>query len=417
MNKFIIKTVEFFKKGHRIKYIIVTILSAIAIGFSIYLAVNDVVSNIFGAAIGFLASSLIIYGIKIAGAKFEDLLKINYDTDELLELYKGNGKDYTESPYRQKLENNGTNVFFAYAPVLETAKGITFKVEDNPDKEFCLDDFVAGNYAQLFSAHSNSTKTNFSTVRLDDFDPITNTFHLSRSTYFNHLVTNRAIDFLLFDDVCLRDVLEYGPFLNPLSKSKMSNHIGINALVFLSDNRLLLPRRNAKATISKNKITSSIAIMLDLPKSGEVTAEYLLKDNIVNNLSKRLKICEETVKKLDYTIEFLGFGQNIYEGGKPQFYYAVKINDFTTEQYYESRKMFLKEEKKKKKKDRLDVDKCVYAADYNTFKYKKDKVKFTAYNQKARKRNIKVGYERSFLCNLWHYKESNFSFHGKSNNK
>lgn len=406
MSKLIIKIVEFFKKGHRIKYIIVTILSAIAIAFAIYLAVNDVVSNIFGAAIGFLASSLILYGIKIAGAKFEDLLKINYDTDELLELYKGNGNDYTESPYRKHLEKNNTHTYFAYAPVLESAKGITFEVEDNPDKEFQLDDFVAGNYAQLFSAHSNSTKTNFNTVRLDDFDPVTNTFHLSRSTYFNHLVTNRAIDFLLFDDVCLRNVLEYGPFLNPLSKSKMSNHIGINALVFLSDNHLLLPRRNSKATISKNKITSSIAIMLDLPKSGKVTAEYLLKENIVNNLSKRLKIQEDTVKKLNYNIEFLGFGQNIYEGGKPQFYFAVKLDNFNTKQYYEDRKLFLQDEKKKKKKNRLDVDKCVYAADYNTFKYKKDKVKFTTYNQNGRKRKIKVGYERSFLCNLWHYEKN-----------
>lgn len=406
MNKLIIKIVEFFKKGHTIKYVIVTALSAIAIAVSIYLAVNDVVSNIFGAAIGFLSSSLLLYGFKIAGAKFEDLLKINYDTEELLNMYKGNGKDGKESPYRQSLEKNETSVEFAYAPVVENAKGLKFEVKDNPEKQFQLDEFIAGNYAQLFSAHSNSAKRNFDTVRLDDFDKETNTFYVSRSTYFNHLVTNRAIDFLLFDEVCLRNVLEYGPFISSLSKSKMSNHIGINALVFLSDNRLLLPRRKANATISKNKITSSIAIMLDLPASGEVTAEYLLKENIKNNLSKRLKIRKETVEKLKYDIEFLGFGQNIYEGGKPQFYFAVDLKDFDTSQYFAERKAFLKAARKNKEMDNLDVDKCIYAADYNTFKYKKDKVKFTAYNKRSKANKIKVGYERSFLCNLWHYEKN-----------
>ena len=176
MNKLIIKIVEFFKKGHTIKYVIVTALSAIAIAVSIYLAVNDVVSNIFGAAIGFLSSSLLLYGFKIAGAKFEDLLKINYDTEELLNMYKGNGKDGKESPYRQSLEKNETSVEFAYAPVVENAKGLKFEVKDNPEKQFQLDEFVAGNYAQLFSAHSNSAKRNFDTVRLDDFDKETNTF-------------------------------------------------------------------------------------------------------------------------------------------------------------------------------------------------------------------------------------------------
>lgn len=416
MTKLIIKIVEFFKKGHTLKYIIEIFLFFAALAVLLYLATRDVVSNVFGAVVGFLFSSLFLYICKLIGGHFEDLLKINYDTKELLNMYKGNGKNWTESPYRQNLEKNGTEVDFAYAPILESAKGMEFHVSDNPAKEFQLDDFVAGNYAQLFSAHSNSAKRNFDTVRLDDFDPSTNTFHLSRSTYFNHLVTNRAIDFLLFDDVALRDVLEYGPFLNPLSKSKMSNHVGINALVFLNDNRLLLPRRKANATISKNKITSSVAIMLDIPKNGEVTTEYLLKENIKNNLSKRLKIDEERIKKMNLHIEFLGFGQNIYEGGKPQFYFAVDLKDLDTSQYFAERKEFLKAARKNKQMDNLDVDKCVYAADYNTFKYKKDKVKFIAYNKHGKKKinQIRVGYERSFLCNLWHYQKSDLNFEKRS---
>ena len=407
MKKFWIKVVSFFLKDHTAKYIVV--MSAFLTAFTVllWLAAMDVVSNVFGTVVGFMISSMFLYACKIIVGRMEDILKINYDTHALLEIYHG------RPDYRKSVQSQGTEATFAYAEVLVN-QNYDFNVEDHPERKMELDEFIMGNYATLFSAHSNSAKRNFDTIRLDRFDPETKTFYLSRSTYFNHLVTNRAIDFLLFDDVSLRTVYEYGPQLNRLEDSKMSNHIGINALVFLSDGRLLIPRRKNSATISKNKITSSIAVMLTFPnecsgdpKHAVITKDYLLHGNIIKNLSDRVKLPAEAVCEDQTEITFLGFGQNIYEGGKPQFYYSVKLNNVDTETYFAQRKVFEAEQKRLHKKEVIDVDQCMYVADYDSFRYVKNCVEFTVHSPKGKTSKVRTGYEMSYLCNLWHYNEWN----------
>lgn len=406
MKKILTKIVLFFKQNHNKKYFIEIAMFIVALTFLMYLATRDVVSNVFGAIVGFLFSTLLLYVFKLIGGMLEDLLKINYDTQELLNIYHG------RPDYKKTLRFNGSSVDFIYADVYSNEGG-DFHVEDRPDKYFELDSFIEGNYAQLFSAHSNSAKMNFDTIRLDDFDPDTRTFYLSRSTYFNHLVTNRAVDFCLFDDVSLRDVYEYGPQLSALRDSKMSNHIGINALVFLSDGGLLVPRRKNDSTISKNKITSSIAIMLSFPsedlsdtKHATITAEYLLRGNIIKNLSDRTKILPSALKEENIDVEFLGFGQNIYEGGKPQFYYAVHLSDIDTAEYYRQRDAYFEEQKRKNIKDRLDVDKLMYVADMGSFVFQKGMIRFRALSKIGRTHNVKAEYEMSYLANVWHYLKS-----------
>lgn len=407
MKKLLTKIVLFFKKSHNKKYFLEIVIFIIALAFLMYLATRDVVSNVFGAIVGFLFSTLLLYIFKLIGGMLEDLLKINYNTDQLLSIYHG------RPDYKKTLCFGDTSVDFIYADVYSNEGG-DFHVEDHPDKFFELDGFIEGNYAQLFSAHSNSTKMNFDTIRLDDFDESTRTFYLSRSTYFNHLVTNRAVDFYLFDNVSLRDVYEYGPALSPLAKSKMSNHIGINALVFLSDGGLLIPRRKNDSTISKNKITSSIAIMLSFPsenmhdtKNAVISAEYLLRGNIIKNLSDRTKILPSALKDECIDVEFLGFGQNVYEGGKPQFYYAVHLSDIDTAQYYKLREAYFDEQKRNNVKERLDVDKLMYVADMGSFEFEKGLIKFRAFSKAGKAHNVKAEYEMSYLCNIWHYLKSN----------
>lgn len=405
MRKLLNKAVIFFKKEHVTKYIIE--ISAFLIVFSllVHLAVNDVVSNVFGTIVGFMISSMFLYLCKIIIGLLEDTMKINYNTEELLQIYHGCPE------YRKNLESCGTKVEFAYADLLIN-NDYSFSVVDNPTDYFELDEFIHSNYTHLFSAHSNSAKKNFDTIRLDRFDSDTKTFYLSRSTYFNHLVTNRAVDFNLFEDVTLRNIFEYGPRLSPLEMSKMSNHIGINGLVFLSDGRLLIPRRKTSSTISKNKITSSIAVMLNFPnefshnpKDAQITTDYLLRGNIIKNLSDRVKLPKDAIDEAQTEIVFLGFGQNIYEGGKPQFYFMVKLNNIDTATYFRKRKEYIDEQKRAGKKDFIDVDKCMYVADYNSFKYVKGQVKFTTYNEHNKPSRSTAGYEMSYLCNLWHYEK------------
>ena len=406
MKKIIIKIVSFFSKDHMPKYIVVSISFLVAFAVLLYLAATDVVSNVFGTVTGFLLSSMFLYSCKIVVGRLEDMLKINYDTEALLALYSGG------SDYRKAIRSGDTQVEFAYADVLIN-KDYTFHVVDNPGKTLELDEFIAGNYQTIFQAHSNSAKKNFDTIRLDHFDPQTNTFYLSRSTYFNHLVTNRAIDFQIFDDVSLRTIYEYGPRLNTLENSKMSNHIGINAVVFLSDGRLLVPRRGNSSTISKNKVTSSIAVMLNFPdeykndvKNVEISTDYLLRGNIMKNLSDRVKLPKGAVAEDEVEIKFLGFGQNIYEGGKPQFYFSVELKNIDTATYFAKREEYLEEQKRSNKEEIIDVDKCMYVADYSSYRYEKSFVKFKAYTESNKPFAVKCGYEMSYLCNLWHYEKT-----------
>lgn len=406
MKKLLIKTISFFKKEHIAKYIVEISVFLVFFLLLLYLAANDVVSNVFAIVVGFMISSMFLYVIKITVGFFEDLLKINYNTDELLRIYHG------APEYRKTVEANGTKAEFAYADVLVN-EGYDFSVVDNPDKFFELDDFVVENYAHIFSAHSNSAKKNFDTIRLDRYDPETKTFYLSRSTYFNHLVTNRAVDFSIFDNISLRTIYEYGPRISPLENSKMSNHVGINGLVFLSDGRLLIPQRKGNSTISKNKITSSIAVMLNFPneqannpRQAVISADYLLKGNIFKNLSDRVKLPSDAINEAQTEIRFLGFGQNIYEGGKPQFYFTVHLHNIDTPTYYRKRKEFFAEQKRLGKKDFLDADKCMYVADYESFHYGKNTVKFTVHNESDSTSEVTAGYEMSYLCNLWHHEKT-----------
>lgn len=407
MKKLLTKLMLFFKKSHNKKYFVEISLFFVALVFLMYLATKDVVSNVFGAIVGFLFSTLLLYIFKLIGGMLEDLLKINYDTNELAQLYSG------RPDYKKTLHLGDSEVSFVYAHEFVN-DGEPLCVVDHPDKSFELDGFIEGNFEQLFSAHSNSTKINFDTIRLDDFDHDTRTFHLSRSTYYNHLVTNRAVDFCLFDDVSLRDLYEYGPQLTALSESKMSNHIGINALVFLSDGGLLIPRRKNDSTISKNKITSSIAIMLSFPekntsdtKHAVITAEYLLRGNIIKNLSDRTKILPSALDENYIDVDFLGFGRNIYEGGKPQFYYAVHLNNIDTAEYYRQRALYIKDQRAKGKRDRLDVDRTMYVAGIESFRFEDGEICFFATNEKGQKRDVKCGYEMSYLANIWHYLSKN----------
>lgn len=405
MRNILIKLFLFFKKEHIWKYVVEIASFLIIFALMLFLAANEVVDNVFGTIVGFMISSMFLYICRIIIGLLEDMLKISSDTEELLKIYSG------RPDYRKSLEANGTKVEFAYADALIN-EGYTFRVVDAPKKYLELDPFIQENYTKIFSAHSNSAKTNFDTIRLDKYDPETKTFYLSRSTYFNHLVTNRAVDFKLFEDVSLRTMFEYGPQLVPLEASKMSNHVGINALVFLSDGRLLIPRREASSTISKNQITSSIAVMLNFPneykhdpKSAQISAEYLLRGNIFKNLSDRVKLPQSAIDEAQTQITFLGFGQNIYEGGKPQFYFAVKLNNIDTHTYFEKRDEYFAEQKRLGKKDFLDVDKCMYVADYQSFTYQKGFVKFTVYDKNSKASHATAGYEMSYLCNLWHYEK------------
>ena len=388
-----------FLSSKRISKYVVTIILCIALMLVTGLLNGGLWMDVISIFFGFLISNLTIGLFTVFFSRFEDSLKVLDDTQKILSIYP-------EDNLATTVTLNGTSCTVAYNPVLFN-DNYTLIVHDDPDKHFEPDGFLENNYADLFAAHRLSKKKNFDTVRMDDctLEGNTATFYLSRSTYYHHLITNRAVDYWLDDDLSVRTYFDYGPKLVPLHKSKMSNHVGINGLVYLKDGELLLPRRTGSSTISKNMITSSIAIMLSLPKSNEVTAEYLFKDCILDNLVSRARMAADWIREDEIDVQFLGCGQNPYEGGKPQFYYAVHMKNVTCEEYL--RHLALEP----KMTAVIDKDKYMYVVDPATMRFtKNENLQFAHHHghldkkerMKVKTKTTVVNYEKSFLCNVWH---------------
>ena len=389
---------EFFT-SKRISRYIVTISISVACMLAVGTIVPDLWMDVIGISFGFLLSNLTVGLFAVFFSSFEDGLKVLDDTDKVLSFYP-------EDNLATTVTLHGTSCTVAYSPVLIN-ENYQLVVKDDPEKQFELDGFLENNYTDLFGAHHRSAKKNFDTVRVDDcvLEGNVATVYLSRSTYYHHLITNRAVDYLLDDDLTVRTYFDYGPKLVPLNRSKMSNHAGINGLVYLKDGELLLPRRTGSSTISKNMITSSIAMMLPLPASGEVTSEYLFKDCILDGLVSRARMDKAWIKEEEIEIRFLGLGQNPYEGGKPQLYFAVHMKNVGREEYH---KHLVNEPTTT---GVIDKDKYMYVVDPSTMRFTKNKnLEFTHHhgyldkkgNVKQKDKHTVVAYEKSFLCNVWH---------------
>ncbi len=398
IRKMAVEAYRFLNSQRTSKYVVNMIFCFIVL-LLFELFNNQIFGDVISVFLGFLISNIVVGFVQVLFRSFEDNAKVTDDTEMLIKLYK---HDLLE----KKISMNGTSASVAYKPVY-IHEGAKLSVEDAPDKMFEPDDFICDNFETLFGAHRMSAKKNFDTVRLDDFKVENGEakFFVSRSNYYYHLVTNRAIDYRLDDDLSLRTYYEYGPSLKSLAQSNMSNHIGVNALVYLKDGELLLPRRNGSSTISKNLVTSSIAIMLMLPQCNNITAEYLFKGAILEGLVSRTKMNEQWIKEDEIDIKFLGFGQNPYEGGKPQFYYSVHMKNVGRKEYISN---LISEHKDSLSV--IDVDRNIYVAKTEDMKFDKNGYLVVPYyhgslkngNYSEKQRKCVVGYEKSFLANLWH---------------
>ena len=407
MKRNLIKLYYFFRSKTFAKYVVTTILLAILfIGFGLLLHFgmgSDVEVTVVGSAFGFAASNIIIYALGIFSRMFEDKIKVNTSTKDIFQVYKNPN-------YKKIVKLNDSECTICYNDVLIN-NNCKFEVDDNPNKDFILDGFFEQNFIQLYEAHSSSSKENVKTIRLDDIEKINDKeyiLHLSRSNYFNHLVTNRVIDFPLSNGLTVRTFCEYGPNINELKNSKLSNHIGINALVFFDDEKegkhILFPQRKKDSTISKNGITASIASRLLFPKGKEtISKQFLFNDCIYDFLEKRLDLNLSILGKENIIINFLGIGQKIYEGGKPKMYFSVFLKGINLSNYQSVLNDCNHDS------SNIDKDKKVHVAKLSKSIFIKNGalMKIDSYNFKKNKyHTYKLVPERSLIANIWHYTQS-----------
>lgn len=171
----------------------------------------------------------------------EDKLKTTHNPGYLKGLYQDH--------YDKTLKLNGAEIKFLYECCVHN-DNYQIQIQDQPDTMFELDPFIKSSYSEIMRAHKGSYIKNFETIRLDGFSLESNTLTLmtSRSNYYKHLLTNRAIDYEIERNISIRKIFEYGPLLSKFENSKMSNHIGINGIVLLNDGYTLIPKRSAEAT-------------------------------------------------------------------------------------------------------------------------------------------------------------------------
>lgn len=312
--------------------------------FESFLDVSIIVSFIVVGVCEILANAI----SKAISKRCEDAVKLGEDYKSLCNLYsRENLLKYQKATIPV--------VTLAHRKLSDPAFVLDIKKDENKPR-YTLPSQVASHSAELMEAHKESTVYNNINVRLNDCKQNDSTVSLlySQTTYFDSLITNRAMDYSIAGKT-IRDIYEPGPFLSPLSESKFSNHLGFNGFVELKDGKIIFVYRNNKVSIGKNTWATSIGASFKakygLNDNKEMTIETI-SNAIRGEIRDELKIDLPENMHLEDTI--FAFYRDVVEGGKPQFLFYLKYHDISFEEFKENFANKLKE-KGAKEKDRKKV--------------------------------------------------------------
>ena len=373
---------------------IATPLIAVLVGVAscLIFGTDNIVSNLVASFVGFLIALIFAEVVAKAKLRLEDKNKVA--TDDFT---------YDKATYLHDVHVGEKSTHIWYYPLVNNVNA-RYEVEDSTTKYFEPDSFLTANYTLLMQAHQASFLDNPTMIRLDDCVKLQDGSYklfTSRTAYFNDLVTNRSMDYKFSGNLTVRKIYESGKHISPLSESHMSNHIGIIAHVFHGKNEILAQRGDT-ATISKNKFTTCVAAGLsqddiraahgNLERHPVITVKDLLDGVLLLKLADRLNLPHEKVLDLHdegkIKIYLLGLGQLVYTGGKPQFYYAVTIDESVDLSEINARPV---------NKHQIDYNKRMVSASNVTLK-KRHILNLECVGI----RNLTGEAERSFYIGLWH---------------
>ncbi len=235
-------------------------------------------------------------------------------------------------------------------------------IQDNPEKFYGLPTQIAENSKEIMEAHSASTVYNQINIRLDDIEENIDKneliLHTSRTQFFDSLLTNRACDYVFSDrKITIRELYEPGPFLKPLSLSKLSNHLGFNGFVLTSDKKTIpFILRKKNLSIAKNQWATSIGASLKTMYALDYEHDFTMSDDslgnaIVGEIKDELHIAEDgALNPENVKNSIFAFYRDLVEGGKPQFLFCLQLKDITEDKL---RKLI--EKGKNSKPDKNDV--------------------------------------------------------------
>jgi len=373
--------------------------------FSIFVIVSFFVlpsetRNVFvPAIIGFFLSNLVTSLVNSYRNSREDMVKSKQDGSFLKGIYYE--EDENQVPI--KIDYNGSSREVYFKTLVDHPTKIIF---EHKSKMFMLDDLFSTFYFDILKSHSNSYIKNCDTLRLYDIErkkdengEIVYILKTQKTNYFDHLLTNRAIDYPIRGNASLRHIYEPGPVLSPLNESKFANQIGYNCMVVLNDYTIIIPRRSKNSTYSKDKVTASLTgrLPVDLKTgSSNKDLELFVKKQAIT----KLRIDERYLDDIEF--EICSVVQDIYEGGKPQIYFLLKLNTMSSLDYFKERGSSFENKCDPYQLDR-DVRYYLTKLEDVHFVGKKDKISIVS--QYDRKNKVKLKPEKSFYLSLSYTKK------------
>jgi hypothetical protein len=143
-------------------------------------------------------------------------------------------------------------------------------------------------------------------------------------SYFDHIRTNLTMDYVHeAGGYCLRESVHTDGRLEPIGRTSLADHLGIDTLLFSVDGHLIVSRRSRRLAVTVGKLgcVGAGALKLsDFPKYRRRVA--LPKLNLLRELFEETTLTESDID-LD-SLHILGVGRDLLRGGKPQLFLSVR---------------------------------------------------------------------------------------------
>lgn len=402
-------------------YAIVTIIFLVLLIASPFRE-NQFLGTIAGIFIGFVP----FYISRGSSHLTEDASKINndYNAGEKRYSYPSYKQNFSEVTGSVSLGKNTADWFFLFDPIECVSRR---KPRREPllcidEKEYIPDTFILSHLDDLAKAHPGTKMENSLLIRLDDikrgeYFPFYETAvsepadaapqapapaprltaTVSKTTNIYSLLTNRSADVdINGSGLTIRNLYEPGPRLRRLRDSALSDHIGIQCMIFVkdTDGKLygVFCRRGSGASINKLGIVASIGQRIHWSEAqgkGDDSLEpiryWLSHRRLIQKFYPFFEPCQ--AEEIEKGLHYLGCGREIFELGRPQFFYSYTLVcdekhplDSYVGQLARAERIYrlLQEEKKEKEKEKEKIFSENHPVSASRFAEKKDLASYKA---------------------------------------
>lgn len=196
-----------------------------------------------------------------------------------------------------------------------------FKLEDQTFE--LSEDIRALTTQALNKKREQLSYTNDKNVRLKKVEQINSQYilHTQPVFYETHLRTNMVMDFPFKNGQTLRETVHPEGAIEPLETSLLANQLGINILIFTKEGDLILTRRSNQVIFAAGQIAPSVSGSLSLSDISD--GMTFTKDMIFREGVEELGL--DSIDIAPGSIVFLGLIRELSRGGKPDFYFTLRL--------------------------------------------------------------------------------------------